>query len=57
MLEGVKTVIGENGSVRMTENGKNAAFVGRAVIFHEGVGRAEPIAAAEGVKPCRPRFG
>jgi hypothetical protein len=34
MLKGVETVVGEGGSVRMTEYSENAAFVGGFVVFH-----------------------
>ena len=34
MLKGVQTVIGKRGRVWMTEDGKDAALVGRFVVFH-----------------------
>ena len=34
MLQCKKSVIGQDGSVRMTENGENAALVGRCMVLH-----------------------
>jgi hypothetical protein len=34
VLQGVETVIGEDGGVGMAENGKNAALMGGVCIFH-----------------------
>ena len=40
MLQGKEAVIGENGGVGMTENGENAALMGRFVVLHAGQGEA-----------------
>ncbi len=36
MLQGEETVVGQDGGVRMAENGENAALVGRFVVLHSG---------------------
>jgi len=40
MLQGEEAVVGENGGVRVAENGENAALMGRFVVLHAGQGEA-----------------
>jgi hypothetical protein len=34
MLQGIQAVVSQGGCVRMSKHGKDAAFVGRFVVFH-----------------------
>ena len=53
MLEREKTVVGQDGSVRMAKDGKNAALVSRFVVLHSSEKEAESSGALGMVKWSR----